>query len=284
MTETAVFEGRSLSQRVLRRFRTSAFGRTAAAPAGMQLFASYEQALERCGGYEERDLLDVIEAKTRIFRDNPAPPALSESEVHSLLALTACALETTGPAIKVLDFGGACGAHYYHLRRLTARDVRWVIVETPGMAGRANRLAAGISSLAAVTTIAEARTALGGSVDLAHASGTLQCTPDPYQALAGLLEVRAPFLLLTRGAVTTGDRDIVVVHRSSLASNGPGPLPPQFHDRPVSYPFVFASRERLLAQLRGAYRRIVVLPDHTGFFPVNQEPVQGFAVLCSELR
>jgi putative methyltransferase (TIGR04325 family) len=270
---------------VLRRLRIAAFGRPVSEAPSTRLFASYADALELCGGYEEAELLDVIAAKTTIVRDQTAPlaTAVSESDVHTLLALTTCALTAKGPALKVLDFGGACGAHYYHMRRLAPqRPLHWTIVETAGMAGRANRLAAGDTCLSAFTSVADAVRALDGTVDLVHASGALQCTPDPYAALQALLEVRASVLLLTRGAVTTGDDDIVVIHESSLASNGPGSLPPQFQDRPVSYPFVFASRDRLLAQLRAVYRRVLLLPDHTGCFPVNCEPVHGFAALCSE--
>ena len=270
---------------MLSRLRAATFKPPTPAAPPRQIYASYAAALEGCGGYEEADLLDVISAKTRVVRDEAAAleNAASESDIHSLLALMTCALETRKPVLKVLDFGGACGAHYYNLRRLIPRpQLQWVIVETPGMAERANGLVQNGASLSAVASVADAVRALDGTVDLVHASGALQCTPDPFAALAALLEVRAPVLLLTRGAVTTGTREIIVVHESSLASNGPGPLPPQFQDRSVSYPFVFASRDRLLTQLRAVYRRILVLPDRTGHFPVNQEPVCGFAALCSE--
>jgi len=262
--------------------RLRALKRPASAPIVRQTYPSYAAALEDCSGYEVADLLDVIAAKTGVVRDD-ASAAASESDLHGLLALTTCALHTGKGRINVLDFGGACGAHYYTLRRLLPNPaLNWVIVETPGMAERANRLVPHDASLAAVDSVAAGVSALNGTVDLVHASGALQCTPDPYAALASLLQAKAPVLMVTRGAVTAGSRDVIVVHESSLASNGPGALPPQFQDRAVSYPFVFASRERLLAQLRGSYRRILILPDHTGHFPVNQEPVCGFAALCSE--
>lgn len=270
---------------MLRRLRAAAFGQPAPADRTIKVFDTYADALDHCGGYEEADLLEVIAAKTKVVRDDPAAlgSTVSESDVHSLLALTMSALAASGSALKVLDFGGACGAHYYHLRRLVPlRQLRWAIVETPGMAGCANRLAAGDTNLSAFTSVADALRALDGTVDLVHASGSLQCTPDPYAALDALLGIRAPILLLTRGAVTTGNRDLVVIHESSLASNGPGPLPPQFQDRPVSYPFLFASRDRVLAALGRVYRRVLLLPDRTGYVPVNHEPVDGFAALCSE--
>jgi len=270
---------------MLRRLRTAAFGTPAPLKTGTKVFASHAEALALCGGYEESDLLDVIAAKTQIFRDRAEQHAavVSESDLHSLLALTTSAMATEATSVRVLDFGGACGAHYYNLRRLMPRhELRWAIVETPGMAERANGLAAGNSWPSAFSSVADATRALGGSVDLVHASGALQCTPDPQAALATLLEVRAPVLLLTRGAVTRGDRDVVAILESSLAANGPGPLPPHFQDRPLSFPFVFVSRERLLARLHAAYRRIVLLPDHTGHFPIDQEPVEGFAALCTE--
>jgi putative methyltransferase (TIGR04325 family) len=271
-------------RRVARRLRAAAFEQPAPPARPRTIYGSYAEALAGCGGYEEADLLDVIAAKTRIVRDEAAAlePAASNGDLHSLLALMASELETRHSPLKVLDFGGACGAHYYKLRRLAPRQqLHWVIVETPGMAARANGLVPGGASLSAVASIAEAVDALG-TVDLVHASGTLQCTPNPCAALAEMLAIRAPVLLLTRGAVTTSGREIIVVHESSLASNGPGPLPPGFQDRSVSYPFVFASRDRLLAQLHAVYRRILMLPDHSGHVPVNQEPVSGFAALCSE--
>jgi putative methyltransferase (TIGR04325 family) len=249
-------------------------------------YATYGAALEDSRGYEDAGLLDVVEAKTCAVRDE-APDAdevASEGDVHRLLAISIAAAATRKSLLNILDFGGACGAHYYRMRRLapTAPQLRWVIVETRGMAHRANRVARDYSSVCAVESVEDAVGTFGGDVDVVHAAGALQYVHDPYAMLAALLGVRAPVLLLTRGALTRGTSEIIVVQESSLSANGPGLLPPQFQDGTVSYPFVFARRERVMAQLRAAYKRVVLLSDAAGYFPVNDEPVCAFAALCTD--
>ena len=257
--------------------------RQAPAPS-RRLYPSYAAARECCSGYDDGELQDVVQAKTRALRQPEAVRTLGESDLHTLLSvLSAMVVGGSRSPLKVLDFGGACGAHYYRTRQalVVAPRFQWVIVETSGMAARANALSNGSGELSAVDSVEEAIRRFGGRPDIVHASGALQCTPDPYGALGALLQVQAPFFLLTRGAVTRGDHDVIVTHESSLSANGPGPLPPQFADRAVSYPLVFARRSRFVSEIEAVYRQVLLLPDQSGCFPVNDEPVEGFAVLAT---
>src|SRR5918996_2073943 len=91
------------------RFRTQPHG----SPA---LFPSYERALAVCqGGYGDPALARVVYEKTIIYRDLlrcQRPLVCEPASLRTCLALS-LAQAGTAASFHVIDFGGACGAHYF---------------------------------------------------------------------------------------------------------------------------------------------------------------------------
>lgn len=224
---------------MLRRHRVTSFPSFAAAAAA-----------SRTQGYEQDELLAVIEAKTRRYVNALAggPPTLTAADARLALGLL---LGGPTDSLRVLDFGGACGAHYATARvLLRGIALRWCVVESPAMAARARTFEDGAISFH--DTVKEAVEQLGRP-DVVFSSGTLQYLPDPYAALAALVDVGAKTLVLTRLALTDGPSERYSVQESAFSANGPGPLPPGMRDGRARYPVVTARRERIEQIMSPAY-------------------------------
>ncbi len=84
-------------------------------------FASYNDALRECttDAYEEQELIEVILKKTKRFVSNLNKSVIPiwETSAYTLLSIiNPLITNLESKTINVLDFGGACGAHYFHIR------------------------------------------------------------------------------------------------------------------------------------------------------------------------
>jgi len=150
---------------------------------------------EKLSGYEDRELVDVIFKKTKLFR-----PTERWTEVDG--------------AATVLDFGGGCGIHYAMAQ---LPNVRWAVVETPAMVDRASEIAT--DRLRFFADVSEAAAWLG-SVDVMHSNGALQYASEPETKLRELCTLGAKTMLWKRVALS--DRLETDLQSSLLAHNGPG--------------------------------------------------------------
>ena len=212
---------------------------------GRSLFATREfpdfvSALAACGsGYESSDLAEVVVEKTRRLVDrHPAevPP--------SGILLAAAALAGRGSSLRIVDVGGAAGAHYLAVRRILPRSIRldWLVVETAAMVAAVAQLDHG-NEVNFVTDLNAALGAWSNPPDLVLASGVLMCLPDPLAALEQIADSRAEALVFTRTGLSPDSRTRIIIQESRLQSNGPGPLPAGFTDRIVRYPNTFIPRD-----------------------------------------
>jgi putative methyltransferase (TIGR04325 family) len=243
-----------------------------------QVFESYESAAAQCVGfgYEASELVDIVCRKTIHYRDQlrmKRPAQLSGGDTLALVGIS-LAHRCSQQTINVLDFGGACGAHYFLLKSILMDRVslNWHVVETPAMAKRAAELET--DELRFFSSIDDAASALD-RVDLAFSSGTLQCIPSPMEALRMLLQPRPEIVVLARLGLTQGSAKVVTIHEARLSHNGPGPLPPGCIDSITRYPFTFPPQSEIESILSEKYQLLLTAPDPTGVFPVNNEPLVG---------
>jgi putative methyltransferase (TIGR04325 family) len=97
-----------------------------------KLYDSYENALAVCkGGYEEDDLASVVYEKTKLYRDSLLAQHPFVSEITSLRTSVGLSLARRGNELNVIDFGGACGAHYFLSKIVFGErlNLRWHVVE-----------------------------------------------------------------------------------------------------------------------------------------------------------
>ncbi len=162
-------------------------------------------------GYEADALTAVVYAKTMAFRETLRTQTADNPAL--LLAFT-----ELPPHPRVLDCGGACGAHYFQASAWTSRVYDWWVVETPAMVARARPLETDM--LHFVTDLAAVE-----QPDLVFASGCLQYAPDPLALLRRLLQTGAPRIVLCRLPLSDGPTPLRQTQRCRLSDNGPGPLP-----------------------------------------------------------
>ena len=214
-----------------------------------QTYPDYASALQHCGyGYDSRELAEVTLKKTLAILSTDLKTALHPPNTDA--TLTALSL-VSGRSPRILDFGGSFGVHYFLAKQSAPRRFRWAVVETPVIAELAAPIV--IDELQFFTSIDTAREWLG-DIDLVHASGSLQCTPDPKGFLSALVALRAPYLAVTRTAVALG-RECVTIQISLLSGNGPvGGLPPGVDDCIIRYPRIFMAKADFSAIIEQHYR------------------------------
>ncbi len=217
-----------------------------------KIYNSYQDALRASssGGYENKDVVDLIVKKTTLFRDNLEER--SEFDLGSLRTLIALAAAQTSNTFNVIDFGGGGGYHYYIANKVTAGKYisRWHVVETPAMAAAAHRLEDG--KLRFFDNL-EAATKELPYIHLVFTSGALPSVSDPLASLRRLTEIGAKYIFITRTPLNAESDTVVVVQNSLLSRNGPGELLLGYTERSISYPATFVSQEEFESTLRKNY-------------------------------
>jgi len=202
-------------------------GRKLFSRSGRKQYATYGETLANCTerGYENVDIVNVVLKKTTQYRDSVfhkgEPLHLSTTSAYSLCSLLA-SIESR--EINVIDFGGACGAHYFLARAVLSSSckLRWLVVETPEMAQRAQAVLS-TDELSFLSNLSDAADSMK-RIDLLHTSGTLQCVNNPCEYLSTLVSMRASHILFNRLGLTNGSHDVITIHESWLSWNGPGAI------------------------------------------------------------
>ena len=220
-----------------------------------RLYAAYKDAIQACGesSYQQEALVNIVHEKTKRYRDrlgNERPVDIDLSNLQMALAISVAG---TNREIRVLDFGGACGAHYFLARSFLggSQKLRWCVVETERMIEKARDLENG--ELRFFSDVQAAIEELG-QVDLLFSATALQYCEDPYESLRRLVDCRATYLVLTRLLLTSGNRDLICVQRSKLSANGPGPLPKGMRNGRAMYPVTAMRRDLVEGILKDRYR------------------------------
>ena len=259
------------------RFRSAYLTRTQ-----RRTFGSYEEALKECTsfGYEASDLVEVVYQKTLAYRDalrSDAPP-MTPSDALALFALGL--LFQRSNCIRVLDFGGACGAHYFRMQSLfpSSLPLRWHVVETPAMVRRARSLQT--DSLRFFDTLSEAKDSLG-QIDIVYSSSALQCVPDPHPALTALIECAGTYLVLPRFGLNAAKTSLITLHETALSDNGPGKMPRGIRDGKTRYPMTFLSREAVESQINQDYEILVTVADTSCIIPIEGHKLLGLGYVGS---
>jgi putative methyltransferase (TIGR04325 family) len=197
---------------------------------------------------------------------------MSSSAAFGLLSIQKSFFEPG--KIFILDFGGACGAHYFLARAFFQKECRlfWSVVETRKMCDYGRHLEN--DELHFFVDI-ESAIASMPRIDLVHTSGTLQCVDEPERYLGKLVSCAGRHLLFNRTGFTKGRHNVIAIHESLLSENGIGPLPLRFADAKIRYPFTFMRKEIFDAVVNQDYAIVMESNDDTGILAVNDEPIIG---------
>ncbi|MBS1670852.1 MAG: methyltransferase, TIGR04325 family [Bacteroidetes bacterium] len=263
------FKNQSVSQETIKRYN------------------NYQEAFAECtkDGYEDDELVRVILEKTRAYKTHLN--SIETLQISNIIAFSSLSIINLIAAkkttINVIDFGGACGAHYFELKRLLENKIliNWIVVETPAMVKYAKELET--EELRFVSSIEEAKS-LYSNFDLIYSSGALQCVDNPNLYLQKLLNIKAEYIYFSRLGMNKMDRDVITIHSSDLSGNGIGKLPEKFINKVVRYPFTFFSEQSFLFELSKGYKCFMKFDDNTGFYQVPNEQIIGYGLLCKRIN
>lgn len=223
-----------------------------------QVYSSYQGAQIACkNSYDEDRLARIVFKKTNIYKNNLVSNRPILSEIDSLRTLIGLSLALKDNELNVIDFGGACGTHYFIANAFFGESnrLRWHIVETPTMKRAGKNLEDG--QLRFFDNVSDAKKELG-RVDLIFSSGALQYVPDPYETLNELVECGSTNIFITRVGLSKGDKEITTIQKSRLSANGPGPLPEGEKDDVIRYPVSFV-RKDIFERIMSKYYTILIL-------------------------
>jgi putative methyltransferase (TIGR04325 family) len=189
------------------------------------LFALYDKSRRltsprshKIVGYENETLVRHVVEKTAEFRSNVSDSTTSTSLMIgvSLLPLI------KSDSLRILDFGGASGAHYFQMKHVVQDlEFDWRIVETEKMCTLARkRFGDSDSHLGFYESVARASEDFTLDFDIVIAASSLGYTDNPHESLNQLLKLKPRVLLITRQVLTEGS-SIRLNQRSVLNANGP---------------------------------------------------------------
>ncbi|MFM7479506.1 MAG: methyltransferase, TIGR04325 family [Planctomycetota bacterium] len=250
----------------------SAFGwlhRKAASRRTFESFAQASRAAAALGhAYSDREMAELVVEKTVRFRDQGAaePTVVSAVTLRRLWALQRL---LPRQHLRVLDFGGAAGQHFFeakhYLKSLgsdealgqgSSPNFTWHVVETDAMVDAASAL-----SCEALRFYPSIEAAVDGFLpDIVLSSGTLQCLPNPLETLQSLMAIGAQNLFLTRLSCSSADITGFIVEEGFIHDQGP-PVPWPRSPRRAAYPLCIAPLKRFESLLTTRYSIETVLDE-----------------------
>ncbi|MDP3567663.1 methyltransferase, TIGR04325 family [Sediminibacterium sp.] len=247
-------------------------------------YESYQSAQTKCvnGDYQNVELCDMIAEKTIVYKDSliQQPNSLTATNVFLLAAINNIRITDSLKSMTILDFGGACGAHFFEIRKFLPEtfNLKWIVVETPQMV------------LSAKTKFIETKELIFldnmnnlPPIDFIYSSSTLQYTAKPYEFLENLLKVGANSILFNRMMFNENDRDLITIQKSSLSNNGPGPMPKQFTDKIISYPHTTLSFNKFNSVVLKSYNLTWVFNEATGSYKIGNESIIGRGLFYTKI-
>ena len=224
--------------------------------------------------YENPDLVKVVVEKNRNFRNQllqGSCPSLDLTSIRTLLGIALCTPHLERP-LRVLDFGGGGGFHYFIARAATLpkQHLIWRVVETSKMVKLASHMLSN-DELKFSESIESAAADLGGEIDLVFASSVLQYCENPLYILEQLASIGSKNLFITRTPFSASEQQYAGIQKSRLKDNGPGPMPPQFKDCEISYPITFAPKTAVEEILSRKYKIRFSLKEEGGYTLINNE-------------
>lgn len=247
-----------------------------------KVYFDYSTAFQNSdpGAYQADEIIDVVYKKTINFKKKLENNHFISSNIaNSICGFVPCIIDKNSTEIRVMDFGGACGALYFQMRKYFPQNlkIQWAVVETPAMVKKAKNLES--EELKFYDSIEDAVNQLI-NIDVLHTSATLQALENPREYLLKLLNLKSKYIFFNRVGVHKGEKDLYTVHRSKLSWNGPGDLPEGYLDKWVKYPYGFMSEAFFLQSIQNQYDIIAKFQDYSGMYPIWGYKIDGYALLC----
>jgi len=248
-----------------------------------EFFSNYADASASCElGYQLPKLVESVFQKTISLRDQLLGSQPAEVDLAAIRPIVAVAISSAQDQhLNVLDYGGACGHHYYLAKLLLGDKINlhWNVVETKAMVKAARQLEN--EHLIFFDTLSEAIDSMS-RIDLIFSSGALQYVSDPVKTLGELVACGAEQLFITRVGLSMHNHETISVQVSNLSDNGPGPLPQGIENCKVQYPVTFIPKRVFESKIASNYRIDVAFTEDQNAYIGNQEKIHLYGYFaCS---
>lgn len=224
------------------------------------LYATLDEApnTEASCSYEFGELCKVIALRTVMYANELTQSPALNCSIGELARLSQLIPMIQDGHINVLDFGGGCGAHYFQFKKLLGAHaidatISWTVCETEAMAQAGKTLEN--DELRVIDGNSLEQTCGGTELDIIFACGSLQYTPNPKEFLSRLCTLDSRAIYVTRTPMLGGDMFVPMysMQETRLSENGPGPFPPNFQDKLLSYPVCFMHTRDYQQTLESAF-------------------------------
>ena len=245
-------------------------------------YNTYEDALNDCStqkAYENIELCCMIADKTinyeKILKDKPY--LIKSSNVFLLNAIQLHLLENCKKNITILDFGGACGAHYFETVNLFNNNynVKWIVVETSEMVKSAKNHGIEDGNLVFIDNMEK----INEFIDLIYCSGALQYVSNWKLFLNNLIDIKAKYILFNRMMFNENDRTFITIQKSKLFDNGPGLMPNNYVNKDIYYPHTTISKNEFMNTMTEKdYNLEWIFNENSGKININNEKIVGMGL------
>jgi len=243
----------------------------------VERFENYMDAEKKCllNAYQNKELCDVVAKKTLKKIESLKKDGFKANSSSIFLPAAVCKIlyETGKKKLNIVDFGGACGLHFFETKTFFKDflNVDWIVVETAQMIKSAKE--AGIKNDGLFFESDFSNT--GKRSDLLFSSGVLQYVENPYELLCEMIKLEPLYILLNRMSLNEKDYEIVTVQKSRLSENGPGELPEGYADKIVKYPQTNISINKFLNIIQSDYNVEWEFDDDSGVHKIPEENIIG---------
>ena len=253
-------------------------------PTKFKTYKNYHHAMQEATqfGYEDHELVEVVFQKTKLYQQRLQQQEHSEIDFKTANLLVAI-LSIQKAQVNVFDLGGACGAHYFEVRKLLPPNIKlqWTVVETPIMARRAGELKNGELSFSDDLIKVSKQI---GKIDLLHTSGTLQCVDDPIHYLKQIIATDASYLLFNRMSFTLQNAPITILHESFLWEHGIGKFSDNTaYQKILKYPYSYIPQQNFDEVMASShYQLLLEFKDESGSSYINDAEIIGKGLLFKQ--
>lgn len=240
-----------------------------------KIYSSFVQAKRACNseGFEGQALVDMVFFKTQKYRETLKKDMISNLSIsESFLVATIAKMNQSH--IRVLDLGGAFGAHYFFIKNFFPHiTFDWVIIETSAIAKKGHELNEKNLTFVDFENMNKDQFK---NFDLILTSATLQHVPNPTDTIEFLLSLNAPWLVFLRASFCADPDHFWVIHKSWYSDSGPGPKPEGMKDGLSEFPFALISKQIFEKKLQAYYKEVFCIADNSGLLEIQGKNCIGF--------
>lgn len=182
--------------------------------------------------------------------------------------------------IRVLDFGGGAGDHFYSMINTIKHNIKnWTVVETNAMVVSATQIVFD-KRLIFETSLSNL---IDKEFDLVIASSSIQYTYDPLRILGELIDIKPKYLFVTRMPVWDFPT-MTVFQKSPLSSNGPGRQLYEYDEGIVEYELTILNQKLFESRFSGKFELVFRCLENEGVHKIDGKMVNQYGYLFRRIE